>query len=122
MAMTHHMGISVTPEPATDLGLEVNGKSLLTEILFESAANKLAGIKTIGIGFAGSGVVAYNKVRTSSRLFLTLATTFGSGKKLTTCSASIASGSHFKIRLCAFSGNTVATASGRVSYLVINKY
>jgi hypothetical protein len=112
MGATHHAEINVTGTTT------VGGKFVMP-----SAANANSGIKTIAGGSSGAGVVATTKVLGSSRIFLTPMGQNATGRKgINAWVSTIASGSAFTINLDrVMTAGTIATASGRVGWFIINK-
>jgi len=84
-----------------------------------SAANGVCGIKTIAAASAGSGTVATNRVRATSRIFLT-PMAHATNRVLALAVATIASGVSFKITAYRFAGATSGTSSGRVAWQIVN--
>jgi hypothetical protein len=87
-----------------------------------SAANSNCGLRAIAAASAGVGVVATTKVRSSSRIFLTPVAPTTNYANVQAFISTIASGASFTIKLQRTqTAGTVATASGRVGWLIVNK-
>lgn len=88
-----------------------------------SAANVGVGLAAIATGAKGSTTVTNTQVRSSSRILLTPISGVAYKKKAVFAYVgTIASGASFKVWMsrCQTAG-TVATASGRIAYQIINK-
>ena len=145
MGVTHLEGLSITPLERGGTAFEITtgtvtlnkanitGTTLISgrftvtggkNFRIGSAANAVVGLKAIAAGSVGSGIVATTKAQSSSRV---LTTSIGVGnlsayyRTVMANVASIASGTNFKIRLYRTqTAGTVATASGRVAWQIIN--
>lgn len=111
MGVTHHQAMSVTGTTTVSGNLQVS-----------SAANSVCGLKSIVAGSAGAGVVSTSKVQASSRILLTPVATTANYKGVQAYVSTVASGSAFTVKLERVkTAGTIATASGRVSWLLINQ-
>lgn len=102
--------------------LGVTSSATLPAIKVASAANSICGLRTIAAASAGVGVVATTKALSSSRIFLSPAAPTANYRNANAFVSTVASGSSFTIRLGRTqTAGTNATASGRVSWLIVNK-
>ncbi len=129
MALSHMKGLSITPDPRGATALEVTGTtsitgdSTLSSIKVASASNSICGLAAISAAGKGSVTVSTTKALSSSRIFLSpVVNTAYATKAVGAYVSLVVTGACFKIRMYRMkTAGTIATASGRVSWLIINK-
>ena len=128
--------IAIVGNPAVTGNMAVTGSITATQNLaitggikgsgnlqISSAANAVCGLKKIVVASAGSGTVANTRVLSSSRILLTpIITTAYPKMAVLAVVNTIASGASFHVKLNRLqTAGTVATASGRVAWFIVNK-
>lgn len=135
MSLTHHDGLSITPNPRGGTAMQVtgtitfagypavtgsasvSGTTRMAYVAVNSAANGACGVKVITSASSGVGAIASNKIVASSRIFLT---PVAGTQAYPMCGIRAVGTGTASIYLKQFNA-TGATASGSVFWLVVNK-